>query len=404
MTLAGCGGALENSAAPQRSEVAVPAKASCNTPTWVGGWATSVQSAARTGQFNTGFADQTLRMIVRPHAGGSAVRVHFSNAYGEGDLAICSAYVGLRDAGAQVVADSQRQLTFNGEPGIVIPRAAKAVSDPVALEVQGGQFLAISFHVPGPTGPPTAHYYGLTTSYVSEPGDHAADPAASMYPVTTTAWFFLAGVDVLAPRATGAVVALGDSITDGTGSTTDADTRWPDFLAARLRAEPGGPRLSVLNHGIGGNQILFDIPANPAMGESALARFDRDVLAQTGVTDLILLEGINDINLGQKNAEQIIAGINQVVQRARARGINVLVGTLTPNGEQPERDRINDWIRTSGVPDGVIDFDAAVRDPSNPDNWLPGTSGDNLHGNDAGYELMGKAVPLSLLKGLSCTR
>jgi lysophospholipase L1-like esterase len=404
MTLAGCGGALENSAAPQRSEVAVPAKASCNTPTWVGGWATSVQSAARTGQFNTGFADQTLRMIVRPHAGGSAVRVHFSNAYGEGDLAIGSAYVGLRDAGAQVVADSQRQLTFNGEPGIVIPRAAKAVSDPVALEVQGGQFLAISFHVPGPTGPPTAHYYGLTTSYVSEPGDHAADPAASMYPVTTTAWFFLAGVDVLAPRATGAVVALGDSITDGTGSTTDADTRWPDFLAARLRAEPGGPRLSVLNHGIGGNQILFDIPANPAMGESALARFDRDVLAQTGVTDLILLEGINDINLGQKNAEQIIAGINQVVQRARARGINVLVGTLTPNGEQPERDRINDWIRTSGVPDGVIDFDAAVRDPSNPDNWLPGTSGDNLHGNDAGYELMGKAVPLSLLKGLSCTR
>ncbi|HUR41431.1 MAG TPA: SGNH/GDSL hydrolase family protein [Verrucomicrobiae bacterium] len=404
LLIGGCGtGVTENSTPAAAPGTSATAAGRCDTPTWVGGWATSVQPAARTGQFNSGFTDQTLRMIVRPQAGGSALRLHFSNAYGEGDLTLQSIHVGLRDTGASI-AGINHPVTFNGASSIVIPRAAKVVSDPVPLAVEGGQYLAISFHLPVATGAPTAHYYGLTTSYVSEPGDHAADPSASTYATTTTAWFFIAGVDVLAPRATGAVVTLGDSITDGTGASTDGEGRWPDTLAARLRAPAGGPRVSVLNHGIGGNQILLDIPGNAAMGESALARFDRDVLAQTGVTDLVLLEGINDINLGQKTGEQVIAGINQVVQRARARGLNVLVGTLTPNGEKPERDKVNEWIRTSGVPDGVIDFDAAVRDPANPNNWQAGTdNGDNLHGNDTGYALMGNAVDLSLLKGLPCT-
>lgn len=399
IALSGCG-ALESDAP---AAAATPVSAGCAAPGWVGAWATAVQTAARTGEFNRGFADQTLRMILRPQVGGSAVRVHFSNAYGLEALTISAASVGIRDTDAQVRAETLRPLTFGGEPGIVIPRGAKAISDPVPLAVAGGEYLAISFHLPGPTGPPTAHYYGLTTSWVSGPGEFTADPAASAFATPTTAWFFVSAVDVLAPRAIGAVVALGDSITDGTGATTDAETRWPDVLAARLRAEAGGPRLSVLNQGIGGNQILFDIPVNAAMGESAMARFDRDVLAQTGVSDLILLEGINDINLGQKNAAQIIAGMKQIIARAKARGLNVLVGTLTPNGEQPERDIINDWIRTSGVPDGVIDFDAAVRDPANPNNWQAGTdNADNLHGNDQGYALMGNAVDLSLLKGLQC--
>lgn len=400
LALCGCDpGVLQNST-PVGAGVAAAGE-SCATPTWVGAWATSVQTAGRTGQFNSGFADETLRMIVRPQVGGTSVKLHFSNAYGEAALTIRSVHVGLRDVGAQI-AGTNLPVMFNGQPSISIPRGAKAVSDPVPLTVQGGQFLTVSFHLPEPTGPPTAHFWGLTTSYVSGVGDHAADPTANAFGRATTSWFFLSGVDVLAPRVTGAVVTLGDSITDGTGSSTDADTRWPDFLAARLRAEAGGSRLSVLNHGIGGNQILTDVGPSPATGESALARFDRDVLAQSGVTDLVLLEGINDINLGRKTGEQVIAGIQQIVVRGKARGLNVLVGTLTPNGVQPERDKVNEWIRTSGAFDGVVDFDAAVRDPASPNNWREGTSGDNLHGNDKGYELMGNAVDLALLRGVPC--
>jgi lysophospholipase L1-like esterase len=401
LALAACGAGTDSVPATTAAPAASGNATSCDTPTWVGAWATSVQTAGRTGTTNTGFTDQTLRLNVRPQVGGSAVRLHFSNAYGEAALRLASVHVGLRDTGA-AVAGMNHPVTFNGQPSISIPRGAKAVSDPVPLALAGGQYLAVSFHVPEPSGPPTAHFYGLTTSYISEPGDHAADPSAATFTQTTTSWFFLSAVDVLAPRPTGAVVTLGDSITDGTGASTDADTRWPDVLAARLRAEAGGPRLSVLNHGIGANQILTDVGPSPATGESALARFDRDVLAQSGVTDVILLEGINDLNLGQKTGDEVIAGIQQVIARGKARGLRVLVGTLTPNGPKPERDKVNEWIRTSGVPDGVVDFDAAVRDPANPDNWQPDTSGDNLHGNDAGYALMGNAVDLALLRGLPC--
>ena len=353
--------------------------------------------------------DQTLRQIVRTSVGGDRVRVVLTNVYGTAPLAIGAAHVGQREKDAAIKAGSGRVLTFSGNPVVTIPPGAIMVSDPVALTVAPLAELAIDLYLPGNTAatssPLTVHAGtgGLQTNYISPPGNHVA---ATTMPVkeTTLAWFFLGRVEVTAAQGAGSIVTLGDSITDGSRSTADTNNRWPDHLARRLAAQ--NIRMGVLNAGFSGNRILEDGTA-----VSALARFDRDVLAQTGVTHVIVLEGINDIGMaGAKpspSAADIIAGHRQLIERAHAQGLRIYGATLTPfegafywspEGEA-KRKAVNDWIRTSKAYDAVIDFDAAVRDPSNPTKVLPRFDpGDHLHPNDAGYEALANAIGLDLFR------
>ncbi len=378
---------------------------------WVGTWAASPQmppaDAGRQGSSDAGFSNQTLRMIVRVSVGGKELRVRFSNAFGSAAVTLGDVHAALADKGAAIVPGTDRTLTFSGRPSFTIPPGAMALSDPVRLDLPALARVAVSVFLPTATGPATWHELGNQTTYITGPGDFAA--SADM-PVAKTAksWYWLSGVEVLANERTAAVVTLGDSITDGAYATLDANHRWPDVLAEQLARQAGGPSgpLAVLNEGISGNRILHDVD-----GPNALARFDHDVLAQDGVRYLIVLEGINDIGWprmrGGKyagdavSAEEIIGALRQIAERAHAHGIRVFGGTLTPfegafyetpDGET-EREAVNDWIRTSGAFDGVIDFDKATRDPSSPGRFLPAyDSGDHLHPGDAGYKAMGQAA------------
>jgi lysophospholipase L1-like esterase len=388
---------------------------------WVGTWSTALHAPAPgpPGLTNTGFDNQTLRQIVRTSVSGDQVRVRFST-FGASSLAIGAAHIALRDTGSAIVPGSDRTLTFSGRPTIVIPSNAPVISDPVEFAVPEGGDLAISIFVPGRTGPATWHFSALQTSYVSPPGDFTA---SAMMPVNSTpqAWFWLAGVEVMTPRQTGAIVAFGDSITDGTNSTRDTNRRWPDHLARRLLRQAGNDKAGVLNASITGNRLLHDV-----IGPNALSRFDRDVLSQTGVTHVIVLLGNNDIGIGWAGGitpseavtvERIIQGYIQLIQRTRARGIKIYGGTLTPfegagidagpggffayfsPANEAKRQAVNAWIRTSREFDAVIDFDEVVRDPSVPTRLRPlYDSGDHLHPNDAGYQAISDAIDLKLFK------
>jgi lysophospholipase L1-like esterase len=378
---------------------------------WVGTWAASPQMPPAAGDrqdaADAGFSNQTVRMIVRVSIGGEELRVRFSNAFGSAAVTLGDAHVALTGSGAAILPGTDRALTFSGHPSFTIPPGAMALSDPVRLDVPALSSVTVSVFLPAATGPATWHELGNQTTYISGPGDFCASadiPAAK----TEKSWYLLSGIDVLASEHTEAIVTLGDSITDGAYATLDANHRWPDFLAEQVSKRGGatGAALAVLNEGISGNRILHDVD-----GPNALARFDRDVLAQAGVRYLIVLEGINDIGWprmpGGKyagdavSADEMIAALRQMVERARAHGIRVFGGTLTPfegafyetpDGEA-EREAVNHWIRTSGVFDGVIDFDEATRDPSHPGRFLPAyDSGDHLHPGDAGYKAMGQAA------------
>jgi lysophospholipase L1-like esterase len=354
------------------------------------------------------FDNQTIRMIVHTTIGGHRARVRLSNAFGKEPLVVGAAHIAIRAAAGAIVPASDRTLTFSGKPSITIPPGALVLSDPVDLDVPQLGDLAISIYVPGKPGSPTWHFTGLHTTYLAGPGDFTGKtdiPDASKGP----SWYWIQGVDVAAPKGTSAIVAFGDSITDGAQSTVDANRSWPSDLAKRLLARRGRyPQLAVLNAGISGNRILHDV-----VGPNALARFDRDALLQSGVEDVIVLESINDIGFSSipNNADQavsaddLIAGLRQLVERAHVRGIRIFGATLTPylgatyaspEGEA-KREAINKWIRTGGAFDGVIDFDAAVRDPEHPEQVLPAyDSGDHLHPSDAGYQAMADAIDLSL--------
>lgn len=370
---------------------------------WVGTWATSPESGT------TSFNNQTLRLIVHVSLGGDDIRIRLSNAYGTTSLTIGAAHIALRSTGAQIVPDSERVLTFSGESSITIPPGALIVSDPVKLAVPALGDLAVSLYLPGNTGPATFHAEGKQTSYISPSGDFTGSialPTSS----TTLSSFFLTNVEVKASNDGRAIVTLGDSITDGTASTPDANHRWPNFLADRLQASHHDQDLGVLDQGISGNRILHDIA-----GTNALARLDRDVLSQTGVKYVTVLLGINDIGFSgipgftdqAVSANDIIAGLTQIIERAHARGLRIYGCTLTPfEGTFPgyytpegevKRETVNKWIRTSDAYDAVIDFDKAVRDPSHPTRMLAAyDSGDHLHPNDAGYMAMANAIDLSL--------
>ena len=351
------------------------------------------------------FSNQTLRQIVHVSIGGDRLRVVLSNAFGTVPLTVGAAHVALRVKDAAIDPKSDRALTFGGSPSAAIAAGAVVVSDPIGLSVPAFADLAIDAFLPGDTAalpsPLTTHNGALQTNYVSTEGNHAGDADLPVM-TTTQAWFFLARVEVAAPDRAGAIVAFGDSITDGTRSTPNTNSRWPDQLAKRLAAS--STKLAVLNEGIAGNRVLCD-----GAGVSALARFDRDVLVQTGATHVVVLESINDIGIGRNNpspsAADLIAAHRQLIDRAHSRGLKIFGATLTPfegaayatpEGEV-KRQAVNDWIRTSKAYDGVVDFDAAVRDPAAPSKIQQRFNpGDNLHMNDAGYQAMADAIDLGL--------
>ncbi len=381
---------------------------------WVGSWATAEQVPESANALPPAdLRDATLRQIVHLSIGGKWLRIVFSNAFGRTSLRLTSAHIAAAVApgSSKIEVSTDRPLTFSGRPDVVIPAGAEYVSDPVAFDAAPLSNLAITIHIAQPAQGETSHPGSRTTSYLVA-GDRvteAALPGAMKF----DHWFYIAGVEVLAPPQAAAIVALGDSITDGHASTTNGNNRWPDDLARRLlHAMPNRP-LGVLNEGIGGNRLLHD-----GLGPNALARFDRDVLAQPGVRYLIVLEGINDIGTfgltGHRSpaahralVRRIIAAYRQIILRAHEHGIRVFGGTITPFVgsdyyhpsplSEADRQAVNRWIRAPGHFDGVIDFDKVVRDPKHPDRLLPAyDSGDHLHPSPRGYQAMANAIPLSL--------
>lgn len=380
---------------------------------WVGSWATSQQIPEERNALPAAtLNDATLRQTVRLSIGGSSFRVRLSNAFGTAPLSIKAAHVARPVAPGSDTIDpaSDRALYFSGAADVVIPAGAEYVSDPVPIAVAAGADLAITLYFETAPARQTSHPGSRTTSYLLR-GNHIAAlalPGAEKI----DHWFHIAGVDVTSASAR-AVSVIGDSITDGRGSTTNGNDRWTDALARRFAAakKPVG----VLNHGIGGGRLLLD-----ELGPNAMARFNRDVLAQPGIRWLIVFEGINDIGTfdpdGSKPkaahdalVRQITIAYAQMAAKARAAGIKIYGATITPfldctaYNPKPinEADRIavNKWIRTAGNFDGVIDFDAAVRDPARPDHLLPAyDTGDHLHLSPAGYRAMADATPLSLFQ------
>ncbi len=361
------------------------------------------------------FENQTLREIVHTSIGGSSLRIRLSNAYGTKTLDIAAVHIAIRDSESGIVNGSDRTVTFSGRGAVSIPADALALSDPVNLQAPIAGDLAISIFVNGPAVGSGIHYAAQQTSYVAA-GDQTG-AATLTYPTKILSWVFLSSVEILAPESAATLVTFGDSITDGSRSTPDTNRRWPNILAARLLKEHG-PRIGVLDAGIGGNRILHDPAANIRFGVNALARFDRDVLAQPNVKYLIILEGINDLGHPGSSApasetvtaEDIIAGLRQMIERAHEKGIKVFGGTITPfegasspgyftPEKEVKRKAVNEWIRNGKAFDGVVDFDKAIRDPEHPDSMLAKfDGGDHLHPGDDGYQAMGQAVDLSLFR------
>jgi lysophospholipase L1-like esterase len=359
--------------------------------------------------------DATLRQVVHLSAGGSAVRVHLSNAFGIEPLHFTSVHVArpVSPASAAIDPASDIALTFAGRNDVTIPPGAEFISDSVTLAVAPLSDLAVTFHFDAPPAPETGHPGSRATSY-SVHGDLVSAPDLPTAKHVDH-WYQLAGVDVLAAAGAASIVALGDSITDGHGATTNGNDRWTDVLAARLAASSATRSLGVSNQGIGGNHLLTD-----GLGPNVLARFDRDVLAQAGVRWLIVFEGVNDLGGLARNGPapgeahaalvaRVLAAYQQIIDRAHAQGLRVYGATITPytgsdyyHPDAPsEADRlaVNAWIRAPGHFDAVIDFDAVVRDPAHPDHLLPALDcGDHLHPSPAGYRAMGSAIPLELFR------
>jgi lysophospholipase L1-like esterase len=360
--------------------------------------------------------DQTIRQIAHTSLGGHRVRVVFSNEYGKLPLIIGAAHVALAANGAAVVPGSDRPLTFSGHASITVPPGAPLVSDPVDLAVPQLGNLAVSLYVPEISPATTWHFDACQTAYINDAGDVSG--AADFKPSQTlTSRIFLSEILVDAAPDARAVVTFGDSITDGNSSSLDANHRWPDVLAEHLAK--AAVHVAIVNEGISGARVLRD-----RMGDNALARFDRDVLSQPRADTVVLMMGINDVGWPDTllvpkgepapSAKDVIAGYEQLIARAHEHHMRILGATLTPfedtfhgrplfgyysEDKEAKRETINQWIRSSGKFDGVIDFDAVTRDPANPRHIRAEfDSGDHLHPNDAGYRAMAESVDLALLE------
>lgn len=383
---------------------------------WVGTWTASQQLVEPNNELNPeDLRDSTLRQIVHVSLGGTEIHVRLSNRFGNTPLHLTAVHVAkaVSPSAGTIVSGSDRALTFSGSPDVTIPAHADFLSDPVVFPLNSLSDLAISLHIDMAPVEQTGHPGAHATSYIARGNLVSANdiPQAK----TAEHWYFIAGIDVAAEPGDEAIVALGDSITDGHGTTTNGNDRWTDVLARRLQTSPSTRHVAVLNQGIGGNRLLTDV-----IGPNALARFDHDVIAQSGARYLIVLEGINDIGMLTRNGEvpqsehdslvrRMIGAYAQIIERAHSSGINVIGATILPfvgsdfyhPGPASEADRqaINQWIRTPGHFDAVIDFDRVMRDPIHPEKLLPASdSGDHLHPSPGGYAAMGNAVSLSLFK------
>jgi len=355
---------------------------------------------------------ETVRQIVHLSIGGLGVRLRFSNTFGGEPLVLRSIHVAERKTGAAINPATDKPVLFSGVSEVTIPAGKSVFSDAVNLPVTASSDLAVSFFVPGKVIAPAIHYTALQTSYVAG-GDQTAAESFGQSPKTTTLWLVLTGVDVATRSSAGAIVAIGSSTTDGAHSTSNANRRWTDDLFSRISVARGADSPAVLNAGISGNHVLTDGKGSwgPVFGQSAVARFSRDVLAQSDVKSVIIFEGGNDIREFGSDAassQQLIAGFQLMARMAHEHGLKVIVGTITSfqgtNPHEPEdgswertQAAFNQWVRTTKDIDGVVDFDTAIRDPNHPTRILPAyDSGDHLHPNDAGYKAMADSVNLSL--------
>jgi lysophospholipase L1-like esterase len=373
---------------------------------WVGTW-----TAAPAPAEGVALSNHTLRMNARVSLGGDRIRVRLSNAYGTSKLVVGAATIGVRDKAAGIVPGSLRKLAFGGADTATIAVGALVISDPIDVPLAPLADVAISVYLPQdlPASFGITGRYSRQTNYISPPGNFAAETVMPVGKITDD-WYVVSGIDVVASPDAGGIVALGDSLTDANISTIDAFCRWPDQLSRRLQGRRGGRPIGVMNQGLGGNRILHDI-----RGDSGLRRFDRDVLAQPGVTHVIVMLGTNDLrNRWAKpeeevNADDMIAGLKQMALRAHTRGIQIFGATLTgfenetflPGAWNPRREAVrqavNDWIRTNGAFDAVVDFDRALADPEHPTRMLAAYDcGDHLHPSDLGYCKMGDAIDLAL--------
>jgi lysophospholipase L1-like esterase len=380
---------------------------------WVATWGASQQIPEPRNELpQEDLRDATVRQIFHLSIGGSALRVHVSNAFGTEALRFTSVHVArpLSTSSPAIDPSSDQPLTFAGKLDVFVPPGAEFVSDPVNLKVIPLSDIAVTFHLDAPPSRETSHPGSRATSYYVH-GD-ATGAATLTEPKRVDHWFQISEIDVQAPPDAGTVVVLGDSITDGHGTTTNGNDRWTDVLAARLQASPHTKNIGVSNQGIGGNNLLVD-----GLGPNALSRFDRDVLAPAAVRWLIVFEGVNDLGGLARTGEvppadhaalveRVLAAYRQIIERARTHNLRVLGATITPYvgseyyhpspTSEADRQAVNQWIRAAGHFDAVIDFDAVVRDPAHPDQLLPAfDSGDHLHPSPAGYKAMADSIPLS---------
>ncbi|TQM06252.1 GDSL-type esterase/lipase family protein [Pseudonocardia kunmingensis] len=385
-----------------RPPAAAPGVDACG-PRWVAGW----QAAAEAGPRPEGLGGATVRMVVDPQVTGSQVRLRLSNAYGTTPLAVGAATAARSDGAAGMVAGSGRPVAFGGQQSVVIPPGGHVMSDPVPLVAEVGRPLAVSLFLPVVPEVLTQHSVALRDTYLSGRGD-ATFADASAFPAVLPSWPVLSGVEVRVPRAVNAVVAVGDSITDGVGAASGQ--RWTDVLSARIADTGGAATMAVLNAGISGNRLLPD--DGPRHGEPVTDRLDRDVLTVAGATDVVLHVGTNDIATG-RGAEELVAGLRLVAERARSAGKRVFLTTVTPSTTGPRgtpgglaaREEVNAWVRAHGREhaDGVFDFAAAVADPADPSRLAPPyDAGDGLHLSAAGYRALAAAVDPTLLTGSPC--
>jgi lysophospholipase L1-like esterase len=370
---------------------------------WVVAWGSSLQGLSPETLTNA-----TVQMIARPTIAGNSVRVKLENTFSAEPLRIDAAYVALRNYKVSLVEGSSRQLTFNGLPSVTIPAGGRVISDPAALIVDAQQDLAVSLYVPGANVPISQHTSAFATSYLTPngAGNHAGSVDRSAFTVTTSSMYWLSAVEVFSSSTTSAIIAFGDSITNGTCSTVDAHGRWQDALAVRL-LPPDGKGLAVINAGIGGNTLTRANLIPPPNSPPGIERLDRDVLEQAGVTHVILFMGTNDIGR-QASAAQLMTGMQEVIDRVRASGLKIIGVTIIPRHNQPPtetsagwddaktaiRNEVNEWMRRKANFDAILDFDEVLRDPANPNLINPIFNCDGVHPNSFGYFVMGQSIDL----------